>query len=44
MTKPASRPYAFDTEFDNDGAVVRPSTFRPTKRSYLPAEVEVMGG
>jgi len=42
MTQPATRPYAFDTEFDNDGAVVRPSAFRPTKRSYLPAEVEVM--
>ena len=38
----AARPYVFDTEFDADGAVVRPSTFRPTKRAYAPAEVEVM--
>lgn len=42
MTQAAARPYVFDTEFDADGAVVRPSTFRPTKRAYAPAEVEVM--
>jgi flagellar assembly protein FliH len=37
-----SRPFAFDTEFDAAGSVVRPSTFRPTKRAYLPAEVEAL--
>lgn len=37
-----SRPFAFDTEFDGQGSVVRPSTFRPTKRAYMPSEVEAL--
>ena len=37
-----SRPFAFDTEFDDAGTVVRASTFRPTKRAYMPAEVEAL--
>jgi flagellar assembly protein FliH len=37
-----SRPFAFDTEFDDAGTVVRASAFRPTKRAYLPAEVEAL--
>ena len=37
-----SRPFAFDTEFDASGLVVTPSSFRPTKRSYQPAEVEAL--
>ena len=37
-----SRPFAFDTEFDDAGSVVRASTFRPTKRAYMPAEVEAL--
>ena len=36
------RPFVFDTEFDADGAVVRPSAWTPAKRSYLPAEVEAL--
>ncbi|RZJ89269.1 MAG: flagellar assembly protein FlbE [Brevundimonas sp.] len=36
------RPFTFETEFDADGGVVRPSTFRPMKRSYMPAEVEAL--
>jgi flagellar assembly protein FliH len=36
------RPFAFDTEFDADGAVVRPGAWTPAKRSYLPAEVEAL--
>ena len=39
---PQHRPFIFDTEFDADGVVVRPSSFRPAKRSYLPAEVEAL--
>lgn len=35
-------PFSFDTEFDGSGAVVRASSFAPTKRSYLPAEVDAM--
>lgn len=43
MTEPAvHRPFAFDTEFDAAGVVVTPSDFRPTKRSYAPAEVEAL--
>jgi|TARA_R110002051_G_scaffold133725_1_gene207008 flagellar assembly protein FliH len=43
MTDPAvHRPFAFDTEFDDSGVVVTPSGFRPTKRSYSPAEVEAL--
>ena len=40
MTAPAEhrRPFAFDTEFDADGAVVRPGAWTPAKRAYLPAE------
>ena len=37
-----TRPFAFDTEFDGQGSVVRPSTFRPTKRAYMPSEVEAL--
>ena len=37
-----SRPFAFDTEFDGQGAVVRASTFRPAKRAYMPSEVEAL--
>ena len=37
-----SRPFSFDTEFDGAGTVVRPSTFRPTKRAYMPSEVEAL--
>ena len=35
-----SRPFSFDTEFDGQGSVVRASDFRPTKRAYMPSEVE----
>jgi flagellar assembly protein FliH len=45
MTQPAPETYKafhFDTEFDAGGAVVRPSTFQPMKRSYAPAEVEAL--
>ncbi|MBX9615446.1 MAG: flagellar assembly protein FlbE [Caulobacteraceae bacterium] len=45
MTDPAplnSRPFVFDTEFDGAGTVVRPSSFKPAKRSYLPAEVDAL--
>ncbi|VXB14650.1 flagellar assembly protein FlbE [Brevundimonas sp. G8] len=34
--------FAFDTEFDADGTVVRPGAWTPAKRSYLPAEVEAL--
>ncbi len=37
-----SRPYAFDTEFDAGGVVVHPSAFRPMKRAYAPAEVDLL--
>ena len=37
-----SRPFAFDTEFDGAGGIVRASTFRPTKRTYMPSEVEAL--
>ena len=37
-----STPFAFDTEFDADGAVVRASAWKPVKRSYMPAEVEAL--
>ena len=36
------RPFVFDTEFDADGAVVRPSAWTPTKRAYLLAEVDAL--
>lgn len=45
MTDPAplnSRPFVFDTEFDGAGTVVRPSSFKPVKRAYMPAEVEAL--
>ncbi|MCA3698835.1 MAG: flagellar assembly protein FlbE [Brevundimonas sp.] len=45
MTQPVplnSRPFAFDTEFDEAGSVVQASTFRPMKRAYMPAEVEAL--
>ncbi|MDQ1154094.1 flagellar assembly protein FlbE [Brevundimonas sp. SORGH_AS_0993] len=44
MTQPAgpARPFVFDTEFDANGAVVRPSTWTPIKRAYAPAEVEAL--
>lgn len=38
----AARPFAFDTEFDASGAVVRATDWRPTKRAYSPAEVEAL--
>ncbi len=38
----ASRPFAFDTEFDGQGTVVRASAFRPAKRAYMPSEVEAL--
>ncbi|NBB50800.1 flagellar assembly protein FlbE [Rhizobium sp. CRIBSB] len=38
---PLSRPFAFDTEFV-DGEVRAGSTWAPTRRAYLPAEVEAM--
>lgn len=37
-----SRPFAFDTEFDGAGSVVHASEFRPTKRAYMPSEVEAL--
>ncbi len=37
-----SRPFSFDTEFDGAGSVVRASDFRPTKRAYMPSEVEAL--
>jgi len=37
-----SRPFAFDTEFDGFGSIVTPSAFRPSKRAYMPAEVEAL--
>ena len=37
-----SRPFSFDTEFDGSGSVVRASDFRPTKRAYMPSEVEAL--
>ena len=38
-----TRPFAFDTEFASDGEIMRTgAVFAPTKRSYLPAEVEAL--
>src|SRR3954469_8876598 len=37
-----SRPFSFDTEFDDAGGVTPGATFTPTKRAYLPAEVEAL--
>ncbi len=39
---PDRRPFIFDTEFDADGAVVRASAWTPTKRAYLPTEVDAL--
>ncbi|HYC96774.1 flagellar assembly protein FlbE [Brevundimonas sp.] len=39
---PLSTPFAFDTEFDDAGIIVRPSAFRPTKRAYGPLEVDAL--
>jgi len=36
------RPFAFDTEFSDTGAVLTASSFRPVKRAYAPAEVEAL--
>jgi flagellar assembly protein FliH len=38
----SAKPFIFDTEFDARGEIVRPSEWRPVKRSYLPAEVEAL--
>ncbi len=40
--QPASTPFVFDTEFDESGVVIHASTFRPTRRAWTPAEVEVL--
>ncbi|MGQ2990531.1 flagellar assembly protein FlbE [Brevundimonas sp.] len=37
-----SRPFGFETEFDDMGGVRPGPVFRPTKRAYLPAEVEAL--
>ena len=37
-----SRPFGFDTEFDDMGGVRPGAVFRPAKRAYLPAEVEAL--
>lgn len=37
-----ARPFIFDTEFDASGAVVKPSAWRPARRSYAPAEVDAL--
>jgi flagellar assembly protein FliH len=38
-----SRPFSFDTEFSADGQITRSGAgFVPTKRAYLPAEVEAL--
>ena len=44
MTQPAPhKAFAFDTEFSSDGSVARAGVvFAPTKRAYLPAEVEAL--
>ncbi len=42
MTQPVHKSFAFDTEFDAVGGVVRASSFQPTKRSYAPVEVEAL--
>lgn len=40
--QPLSTPFAFDTEFDASGVVLQAAAFRPIKRAYGPAEVEVL--
>ena len=42
MSQATPRPFAFDTEFDAAGQIVRPSTWQAPKRSYAPAEVEAL--
>ena len=43
MTQTAPhRLFSFDTEFDGAGSVVRDTAFTPTKRAYLPAEVDAL--
>ena len=37
-----TRPFSFDTEFDDAGGVTPGQVFKPTKRAYLPAEVEAL--
>ena len=37
-----AQPFAFDTEFDATGNVVRASTWQPVKRAYSPTEVEAL--
>ena len=37
-----SRPFSFDTEFDDLGGVSPGSVYRPAKRAYLPAEVDAL--
>lgn len=39
---PLSTPFAFDTEFDAQGGVVRGAAFQPIKRAYSPVEVEAL--
>jgi len=36
------KPFGFDTEFDASGTVLRASSFTPTKRAFLPAEVDAL--
>lgn len=40
--QPPSTPFSFDTEFDASGVVVHASSFRPSKRSYAPLEVDAL--
>jgi len=40
--QPAGIPFSFDTEFDAAGVVVQASAFRPARRAWSPAEVDVL--
>ena len=40
--QPLTTPFAFDTEFDASGVIVRASSFLPAKRSYAPLEVDAL--
>ena len=40
--RPASTPFAFDTEFDASGVVVQASAWQPTRRAFTPAEVDAL--
>lgn len=42
LSATTTRPFAFDTEFDASGAVLRAGDYRPLKRAYSPTEVEVL--